>query len=90
MSAVVQREQRPNGLGGSDLVNKGGSSGGVGEDKGFRAEQGKHDIVTAGERRAGQLAEGHGAGSSRLVREKRGTEAPGVWRLPPLHSVTPE
>lgn len=52
--------------------------------------RGRHDIVTAGERRAGQLAEGHGAGSSRLAREKRGTEAPGVWRLPPLHSVTPE
>lgn len=41
VSAVVQREQRPGGLGGSDLVNKGGGSGGVGEDEGFRSEQGK-------------------------------------------------
>lgn len=67
-----------------------GSLAGGGEMKVSEQNRGRHDRVTAGKRQAGQLAEGHGEVSSRLAKEKRRVEAPGVWRLPPLHSVTPE
>lgn len=50
--------------------------------------RGRHGTVTAGKRRAGQLAEGHGEGSPKLAKEKGCTEVPKVWVAPPLSLIS--
>lgn len=58
-------------------------------------DRGRRGPTTAGKRQAGQLAEGHGKGSSMLAKERTCMEAPGDGGASPFsdlfeYSVTPE
>lgn len=69
-------------LGGSALVKKGGFGGGEKNISGqYRGRQG---TATAGKRRAEQIAEGRGEGSSRLARKKSRMGVPGVRGMRPF------